>query len=74
MRGLFRLLRIFIVARKLYAVRIRREDDIKRVIIEEYDLRPPLEKIIEIMSEFKQRLHPSENRLTANVDYCIKMV
>jgi amino acid permease len=52
-RGLFRLFRVFILIRKLNAVRIRREMRKKVTITNDYDFRSPFEKVLEILNEIR---------------------
>ena len=55
-RGIFRLLRIFLLVRKLNALRILREVDKKRNDSQstlEYDIRSPLERVLQILGQIK---------------------
>jgi len=50
-RGIFRMLRVFLLVRKLNTLRVKREV-LKRGLTEMgYDLRSPLEKVIDILKE-----------------------
>ena len=73
-RGVFRLLRIFILVRKLNAVRVRREVHKKRDNLLELDLRAPLEKVLEMLNEIRDHIHPSEAKIIRNLGYCIEMI
>ena len=60
-RGIFRLLRVFILIRKLNVVRMRRE--VRKKIANTnigYDIRSPLEKVLEILSDLRDSIDPSE--------------
>jgi cAMP-specific phosphodiesterase 4 len=52
-RGIFRLLRVFILVRKLNAVRIRRETRLKNTTSLGYDMRSPVEKVLEILNNIR---------------------
>jgi len=62
-RGIFRLLRIFILIRKLNTVRVRREVRIKTTTSLGYDLRSPLEKVLEILNGLRDSLDTSEKKV-----------
>jgi len=50
-RGIFRMMRIFLLVRKLNTLRVKR-DMVKRGLTKMgYDLRSPLEKVIDILKE-----------------------
>lgn len=49
-RGIFRLLRIFLLIRKLNTLRIKRDVQKRNQIHNGYDLRSPLEKVLEILN------------------------
>lgn len=56
-RGIFRLLRVFILIRKLNVVRVRREVRKKNIYSSlGYDLRSPLEKVLEILTDLRDTL------------------
>lgn len=56
-RGIFRLLRVFILIRKLNAVRVRREHRKRFALnIGGYDIRSPLEKVLEILTDIRDSL------------------
>jgi len=71
-RGVFRLLRIFILVRKLNAVRIRREIIRKREISQSLDLRAPLEIVLDMLCDLRDRIDSSERKVIANLNYCIQ--
>jgi len=66
-----RLLRIFILVRKLNAVRIRREIIKKREITESLDLRAPLEIVLDMLCDLRDRIDSSERKVIGNLNYCI---
>lgn len=74
MRGIFRLLRIFILIRKLNAVRVRREIQQRIETKVDYDLRAPLEKVLEALNDIRDQIHPSEERIIDSLSYCINMI
>jgi cAMP-specific phosphodiesterase 4 len=53
-RGIFRLLRVFILIRKLNMVRLRREVRRRFNSYMGYDIRSPLEKVLEIMNDIRE--------------------
>ena len=73
-RGIFRLLRIFILIRKLNALRVKREAQKRKMTTLGYDLRSPLEKVLEILNEVRDSLDKSEERMIQDLNYCIKMI
>lgn len=73
-RGVFRLLRVFILIRKLNAVRIRREVRLKTVISNGYDIRSPLEKVMEMLNNIRDALDTSEIKMINDLNYCLKMI
>ena len=75
LKGIFTVLRLTLIFRKLMqTVQPQHSEAIPEVILEDDDMRPPLEIILEILAEIQQRLNPSERRLIANVQYCIRKV
>ena len=73
-RGVFRLLRVFILIRKLNAVRIRREMRKKITTQLGYDLRSPLEKVLDILNNLRDKLDPDEVKIIADLNFCIKTI
>ena len=39
-----------------------------------YDLRSPLEKVLEILNEVRDSMEKGEERLINDINYCIKMI
>ena len=72
-RGVFRLLRIFILARKLSIVKLKRER-IKNTNISGYDLVSPLEKVVSILTEIKNMIDQDQTKLIMDLNYCLKMI
>jgi hypothetical protein len=62
-RGIFRLLRVFILIRKLNIVRIKREIRSKTMTSSGYDLRSPLEKVLEILTEVRDSIDPGDSKM-----------
>jgi hypothetical protein len=52
-RGIFNILRIFVLVRKLNVVRVRREVRKKTETGLGYDLKSPLEKVLEILNDIR---------------------
>jgi len=52
-RGIFRLLRVFILIRKLNVLRVKREMQVKNKTPLGYDLRSPLEKVLDILNNIR---------------------
>jgi hypothetical protein len=53
-RGIFRLLRVFLLIRKLSHLKLRRDMSKRRMILKSgYDLRSPLERVLEILNNFR---------------------
>ena len=73
-RGLFRLLRVFILFRKINSIRMRAELMQKRHVSEGFDIRAPIEIVLEYLSEIKTLMDPRERRIIGNLNYCIKMI
>ena len=73
-RGIFRLLRVFILIRKLNALRVKREVRRKRATTLGYDLRSPLEKVLEILTDLRDKMESTEERVIEDLNYCIKMI
>jgi len=76
LRGLFRLLRVFLLIRKLNLVRVRRE--VRKKIDFDFtnDMRAPVEKVIEILSNHRDILiaEDAEQSQINELNYCISMV
>lgn len=62
-RGVFRLFRVLILIRKLNAVRIRRDIRKRHISAHGYDIRSPLEKVMEILADFRDSIDVSEYKL-----------
>ncbi len=39
-----------------------------------YDLRSPLEKVLEILAEVRDTIDPTEHKMVSDMQYCIKMI
>lgn len=74
LRGIFRLLRVFILIRKLNIVRIRREVSKRSKSNLGYDIRSPLEKVLEILGDIRDVIDPSQDKMITDLNYCIKMI
>lgn len=53
-RSLFRLLRIFLLIRRLNTLRVKREALQKRAIFKGTDFRQPLERVLDILNELRE--------------------
>lgn len=73
-KGVFRIFRVFILVRKLNAVRLRAEMRKKVINSDGYDLRSPMEKVIEILNDIRDSLNMSETKIIGDLNYCIKMI
>lgn len=73
-RGIFRLLRVFILIRKLNMMQVKMEVARKRKVAEIVDLRSPLERVLEILGGFRDRLAADEDKIIMEINYCIKMI
>ena len=63
-RGVFRLLRVFILVRKLNIVRMK--TDIRKKMMSTssgYDLRSPLERVLEILNDIRDSIDPGEVKM-----------
>ena len=74
LRGVFRLLRVFILIRKLNVVRLKREIRQRTVTSSGYDLRSPLEKVLEILGDVRNAIDLDEVKMVQDMNYCIKMI
>jgi hypothetical protein len=73
-RGIFRLLRIFILIRKLNTLRIKRDLQKKRQLRFGIDLRTPLERVLEILNTVRDNLDSSEKKVFEDLNFCIKII
>lgn len=80
LRGLFRLLRIFLLFRKLNAMRILRDLDHRRklaVVVPSqggYGLKSPLERVLEILTKLRDQVDLSERTVISELAYCIRVI
>jgi hypothetical protein len=73
-RGIFRLLRIFILVRKLNTLKIRRDLIKKKITSLGYDLTSPLEKVIELLNVLRDQLDEAEEKAHESLNYIIKTI
>lgn len=74
-RSIFRLLRVFLLVRKLNALRIKREQQKKnRISLASGDIRSPLERVLEILNDVRDRLDPDEEKIMLDVNYVVKII
>lgn len=63
-RAVFRLLRVFLLIRKLNTLKERRDISKKRLILSGgYDLRSPLEMVLEILDNLRNKLDNDETKI-----------
>jgi hypothetical protein len=73
-RGIFRMMRIFLLIRKLNTLRVKREAIKKGLTNLGYDLRSPLEKVIDILNEIRSKLHQDEQKIKEDLEFCTKII
>ena len=74
-RGIFRLLRIFILIRKLNTLRVKRENQKMKKISLGYDLVAPQEKVISILTDLRNNyIQHIDSKLIEDLNYCIKHI
>ena len=73
-RGIFRLLRVLILVRKLSIVKMKRDIRKRIITISGYDLRSPLERVLEILNDIRDSIDPNEERMISEMNYCIKQI
>jgi hypothetical protein len=62
-RAVFRLLRIFILIRKLNSLKNRRDMQKRRIILSGYDLRSPLERVLEILNHIRDQVDVDQTKV-----------
>jgi cAMP-specific phosphodiesterase 4/calcium/calmodulin-dependent 3',5'-cyclic nucleotide phosphodiesterase len=76
LRGLFRLLRVFLLVRKLNLVRVKRE--VRKKIDVDFlsDVRSPVEKVIDILTNLRDNMidQDADSFLVKEANYCITMI
>jgi hypothetical protein len=73
-RGLFRMLRIFLLVRKLNALRVKREMVKRGLTKMGYDLRSPLEKVLDILNDISSKMSDEEAKFKEDIAYCVKII
>lgn len=73
-RGVFRLLRIFILIRKLNVLRVKRDLQRKKMLSVGYTFSTPLEKVLEILNDLRDKIDPVQLKIFEDLNYCIKMI
>jgi len=73
-RGIFRMMRIFLLIRKLNTLRVKREMVKRGLTNMGFDLRSPLEKVIDILHEIRDKLHEDESKIKKDIAYCVKII
>mmetsp|Transcript_33558 Transcript_33558/g.24202 ORF Transcript_33558/g.24202 Transcript_33558/m.24202 type:complete len:209 (-) Transcript_33558:1275-1901(-) len=74
-RGIFRLLRIFILYRKLNAIRLKRDKHKKMRLsqVSHLDVRTPSEIITEMLVNLRDRINVDDASI-GDLNYCLKMI
>ena len=62
-RGVLRLLRIFLLIRKLNALKVKRDMTTRSLIGNGYDIRSPLEKVLEILNILRDSVDLEEVKI-----------
>lgn len=81
-RGVFRLLRIFLLVRKLNTLRAIREMEQRRMLQSTmlqtanggYDMKSPLEQVIEILTRLRDSIDVVEKTMIGDINYCMKVI
>lgn len=73
-RGIFRLLRIFLLVRKLNSLRVKRDIQKRKLTSNGYDLRSPLERVLEILNDLRDSVDTDETKIIQDLNYCINMI
>ncbi|CDW90418.1 3 5-cyclic nucleotide phosphodiesterase family protein [Stylonychia lemnae] len=73
-RGIFRLLRVFLLVRKLNTLRVKRQIQLRQLTANGYDLRSPLERVLEILNGLRDQLDIEETKIIQDLNYCIKVI
>jgi Ion transport protein len=79
-RAIFRLLRIFLLVRKLNALRTITDSERRRrmaVTVKSnggYDVKSPLERVLETLTKLRERVEPSEKAVISELAYCIRVI
>jgi hypothetical protein len=73
-RGVFRLVRILILIRKLNTLRIKRDHAKRNTTFKGMDLRSPLERVLEILNNLRDKIDTNEAKIIQQLNYCIKTI
>jgi hypothetical protein len=73
-RGIFRMMRIFLLVRKLNALRVKREMVKRGLSNLGYDLRSPLEKVLDILKDISGKLSDEESKIKEDIAFCAKII
>lgn len=73
-RGIFRLLRIFLLIRKLSQLKEKRDIQKRKVLLMGFDIRSPLERVLEILNTLRDQLDVDETKVINELNYCIKII
>jgi hypothetical protein len=73
-RGIFRLVRIMILIRKLNTLRVKRDYAKRNTTFKGLDLRSPLERVLEILNNLRDKIDSNEAKIIQELNYCIKTI
>eukprot|EP00347_Sterkiella_histriomuscorum_P005745 403355433 len=73
-RGIFRLLRVFLLIRKLNTLRVKRDVQQRSLTANGYDLRSPLERVLEILNSLRDQIDVEQAKVIQDLNYCIKII
>lgn len=73
-RGIFRMLRIIILIRKLNTLRVKRDFQKRKTTIMGMDLRSPLERVLEILNNLRDKIDSNQTKTLQEINYCIKII
>lgn len=73
-KGVFRLLRIFLLFRKLTQLKEKRDIQKRKKINKGFDLRSPLERVLEILNNLRDTIDVDESKIIKDLNYCIKCI
>ena len=73
-KGVFRLLRIFLLFRKLTQLKEKRDIQKRKKISKGFDMRAPLERVLEILNSLRVQIDVDEAKLIMDLNYCIKVI
>ncbi len=73
-RGIFRLLRIFLLMRKLNTLRVKKDMSKRQLTNNGYDIRSPLERVLEILNNMRDQVDIDEIKIIRDLNYCVNII